>query len=968
MVSAMPSPSLYLVDGSNFLFRAYHALPPLTTSAGVPTGAARGFASMLLRLLSDHQPSHVAVVFDAGGRDKRAELLPTYKANRSETPPELLPQFELARRLSRAFGLRAIDATDVEADDVIATLARKAQAQDLPVVVVSSDKDLMQLCVADRIRLLDTMKEPPGKFYGPKEVEEKFGVPPEKLGDVLALMGDAVDNLPGIPGVGPKTAAQLIQTFGSIDALLGRIDEVAVRGKDKIQAALRAGADQLKLVRRLVALDEAVETGLSLDDLARQPMQRTDVAMLLTELEMTTLLKRLTVPGGMPGLPDLSEAASVVTGAPVPVVSPTAAELAAPPPPAVPRGGATAAPTALTSWIGAPEAAVRVVTTAEELAGLVAALRAYAAGAEARIGLALALGGVAGKHLNARTAPLCGLAVFAPGAVAAYVPLGHRYLGAPAQLAADEALAVLRPVLESAEVAKIVAGAKEAHQALLARGVQLAGLYSDPVLCSYLLDPAEKHTLPELAKRHLPEGYPVLASRESLCQAGKHAVGFDELELTRAAAFVVAEARAALVLGELLRAQLDVAGEQLLTDMELPLARVLAVIEAHGIQLDVGVLEVLSRDTDARLRTLEAEIAAEAGTTVNLNSPKQLGELLFEKLGLPSVKQTKGKTGHSTDAEVLESLAADYPIARKIHEHRGLSKLKSTYMDQFPVLRDPRTGRLHTSYQQVVAATGRLSSTEPNLQNIPIRTELGTQIRRAFVAPPGCVLIAADYSQIELRVLAHLSEDPLLVSSFQAGEDVHTRTALEMFGPEEGKKSDKRRAAKMINYGIIYGLTDYGLATRLGIERAVAKQYIGEYFARYKRVKDFMEELVVRARREGGARTLLGRFRPLPDLTSRIYTVRAYAERMAKNTPLQGTAADLLKRAMIDVQAELERNAAVLRTRMLLTVHDELVLEAPTESEAAVRALVQKTMEQAGTLRVPLKVDVGAGANWADCD
>ena len=441
-------------------------------------------------------------------------------------------------------------------------------------------------------------------------------------------------------------------------------------------------------------------------------------------------------------------------------------------------------------------------------------------------------------------------------------------------------------------------------------------------------------------------------------------------EIPRAAELCGAEARAVLLLGEVLFAKLDAAGRTLLGELELPLSEVLAEMERYGVLLDVEELRKLSRETEARMNALEAEITSEAGgVAVNLNSPKQLAELLFEKLGLDPVKKTKGKTGHSVDAEVLEHLAAEHPIARHILEHRSLSKLKGTYLDAFPGLIEewagPQSGRLHTSYQQVVAATGRLSSTEPNLQNIPVRSDLGARIRRAFIAPPGSVLIAADYSQIELRVLAHLSGDPLLTESFRTGEDVHTRTAIEMFGADEGKKPDKRRAAKMINYGIVYGLTDYGLATRLQIERRLAKKYIEEYFARYHGVRSFMDELVRRARSDGGARTLRGRFRPLPDLTSKNFPMRGYAERMAKNTPIQGTAADILKQAMIDVQRVLEQQAPT--TRMLLTVHDELVLEAPIAATDSVCALVKQTMEQAETLSVPLVVDVGSATNWSDC-
>lgn len=970
---------LFLVDGSNFLFRAYHAMPPLTTQKGVPTGAVRGFLSMLVRLIGDHLPSHLAVVFDAGGRDKRAELFAEYKKNRTETPPDLLPQFDLARQVVTALGLCSIDATDVEADDVIATLARRAQGQGLKVTIVSSDKDLMQLCCAGQIDLLDTMKEEGrGKLYGPPEVIEKFGVPPEQLGDVLALMGDSSDNLPGIPGVGQKTAAQLIQSFGSIDKLLAGIDTITVRGKDKIQAALREHGERLRLVRQLVALDEQVPATLGLGDLQRQPARKAELVMLMKELEFNTLLKRLTQPGGLPGLGDLSDAAAL-------------SEALGPMAPAIPSTAATATTTAAANPAGAKgadspalpsldldalirstPASTRIVLDTKDLAEAVAAVRAaveHSAGACVAVLPVWCDEGSAPKGHSARLSPLCGLTLCAAGLAPIYVPLAHRYLGVPAQLGTSEVFAAgapLRDLLEDERVPKVVYGAKEVHQGLASCGVRVRGVKSDPALDSYLLDPAKDHDLHALIKEHLPAEFPSLPSREALVQSGKHRVPFDQVDHTRAAELLGAEARAVLFLGLVLQRKLDGAAQHLLAELELPLAEVLAEIEGHGVLIDVEVLRQLSKEAEARLAALESEITREAGgVSVNLNSPRQLAELLFEKLGLDPVKKTKGKTAQSVDAEVLEHLAADHPIARHILEHRSLSKLKGTYLDAFPGLINPRTGRLHTAYQQVVAATGRLSSTEPNLQNIPVRSEMGAKIRRAFIAPPGHLLIAADYSQIELRVLAHLSGDPLLTESFQKGEDVHTRTALEMFGPVEGAKPDRRRAAKMINYGIVYGLTDYGLATRLGIERRLAKEYIEEYFARYRRVKQFMEELVLRARADGGARTLLGRFRPLPELTSRIYTVRGYAERMAKNTPVQGTAADILKRAMIDVQAALkEREPAA---RMLLTVHDELVLEAPEPRRDAVCELVKAAMERAATLSVPLQVDVGAATNWADC-
>ena len=980
-------PSLYLVDGSNFLFRAFHAMPPMSTKSGIPTGAVRGFVSMLLRLLADEKPTHLAVVFDAEGRSKRAELYPAYKANRSETPPELIPQFDLARRMVRALGITCLDATDVEADDILATLAQAGRHSDIPVVVVSSDKDLMQLVQDGRIELLDTMKEEGrGKRFAERDVSEKFGVPPSQLGDVLALMGDSSDNIPGVPGIGPKTAAQLVLHFGSVANLLRYLDEhgglgdLSLRGKDKVAAALREHRAQLEISRRLVALEDDLPLPVPLASLERRvdAVKRDELLALMTELEFNTLLKRITATGGLPGMPDLSAPVALPSAAAPSLLRPATAmtsEPTAQTAPATP--GKDPAPAAsdpgeateLAGWLAQPSAAPQILLTASALADWLSA----AADSIRSHGLAFRLmrcgeGDTPQRPPHPRVATLAGISLFTPQAAPAYVPLAHRYLGAPSQLSTSDAIAALAPIWTDATQRKFVFGAKDVLLLLARHGCdRVAGIAADPALCSYLLDAAQDHSLEALVRSHLPPDYPPLQTREALCKgAGKHGVPFDQVDIAAAAAFATAQARATFLLSAVLLPRLDGDAQKLLTQLELPLSQVLAIVERHGILIDVEVLARLGRETEAKLHALESEIAGLAGGHINLNSPKQLAELLFDKLGLSPVKKTRGKTGMSVDHEVLEALADEHPIALKIIEYRSLSKLKGTYIDQLPLLRDKASGRLHTTYQQVVAATGRLSSIDPNLQNIPIRSGLGKEIRRAFIAPPGFRLIAADYSQIELRILAHLSRDRLLIDSFQSGEDVHTRTAIEMFGAEAGRSDDKRRAAKMINYGIIYGLSDYGLATRLGIERSVAKQYIREYFARYRGVQEYMDDLVARARRDGGARTLLGRFRPLPDLTNKNYAVRAYAERMAKNTPLQGTAADIMKQAMIDVQNRLTEESDA-RVRLLLTVHDELVLEAPADSADAVAERVRSAMETAVTLAVPLKVDVGIAQSWADC-
>ncbi|MSP61640.1 MAG: DNA polymerase I [Myxococcales bacterium] len=915
------SDALYLVDGSGFIFRAYHALPPLTTKAGTPTGAVYGFAQMIIKLEQDYRPSHLAVVFDASGRSFRDDLYPAYKAHRPPTPDDLIPQFGLVRRVTEAFGVPQIELPGFEADDIIATLTRAAQARGLRVVIVSSDKDLMQL-VADDVVMLETMKN---VTYDARAVEEKFGVPPARLGDVLALMGDSVDNVPGVPGIGPKTAAILIRHFGSLDEVISRVEEVGkvpgLRGAEGVMNKLKAHLDSARLSRRLVALDEQVGLPIGLDDLRRPEPDMGKVESVLRELELARLIERM-------------RPATATVCLPLPLAGEGRGE------------GATATAATATATIGAAE----VILSLDDLKGRAATLASRPA-----VGLVLEVVG------TGPWAPLVSITLATDGVPPIYIPVGHRYLGAPAQIAADAALAVLAPLLGDAAVRKYIHSHKAAHRALGRYGIPLAGVAGDPELCAYLIDPSQPTDLTSLAA----SAGAVVEERTALCGTGKKEVAFDTLEVAHAAAWAGRRAEASLTLGQLLGAEVSRRGlGKLLDEVELPLGRVLAVIERHGVRLDAAWLLRLSRETEQRLIAIQEEVQAQAGYEVNLASPKQLQELLFDRLKLTPTKKTK--TGFSVDAEVLEELAGENPIAAKIHEHRSLSKLKGTYIDALPHLVDPHSGRLHTSYNQIGAATGRISSVDPNLQNIPIRSELGREIRRAFVADPGCLLVAADYSQIELRVVAHLSHDPLLTDSFLRGQDVHQRTACEMFLVAQGAVTpEMRRIAKAINFGIIYGQTDYGLARAVGIKREEAKRYIADYFTRYAGVARFMDELVAVAHRDAGARTLLGRFRPLPDLAAQNRTLRMQAERIARNTPIQGTAADLIKLAMIAVQERLEREFP--EAKMLLTVHDELVLEAKEADAERVGRMTAEVMEQVWKMDVPLKVDVGVGKNWAEC-
>jgi DNA polymerase-1 len=920
--------ALYLVDGSGFIFRAYHALPPLSTKAGVSTGAVYGFTQMIIKLETEHRPSHLAVIFDAGGSSSRSQLYAEYKANRVEPPDDLKPQFGLVRKVVETFGIPMIEAGGVEADDIIATLVGKAKEHGQRVVVVSSDKDLMQL-VDEQVVLHDTMKNAPQGFtYDAAAVEEKFGVPPSQLGDVLALMGDSIDNIPGIPGVGPKTASALIREFGSLDNLIARADQIAavkgLRGAASIAEKVKTHVEAVRLSRQLVALDAHVALPLELDALARREPDMARVETLLRELEFIRLLDRLKpIAHRPPVLPGVT---------PEPAPTPTA-PLVAPP---------------VDISIGKPPP--RVITDEGELRVLASELLRASE-------LALVLESSGGPPSSAA---LIGLCLAAPEMQTVYIPVGHRYLGVPAQLGVDKVLDILKLVLAAAQPRKHVHGLKDAIVLLTRYDARLGGIASDPQVASYLIDPNAEQDVAALCQARLGV---TIESRAALLGSGKKAIAFDTLDIARAAPFSACQAEATLAVGALLRAELEARGMlKLLDDIELPLARVLAVMERHGVKLDTAWLHKLGVDVDKRLEGIEKEVAALAGQEINLGSPKQLQELLFGKLGLPSTKRTK--TGWSTDADVLEELAPLHPVPAKILEHRVLAKLKGTYIDALPQLVDPRSGRLHTSYRQTVAATGRLSSTEPNLQNVPIRTELGREIRRAFVAAEGCQLVVADYSQIELRVLAHLSKDPVLVDAFKRDQDIHRRTVIEMFGEAKADDPQLRSVAKMINYGIVYGLSDFGLAQRLGIERADAKKYIDGYLKTYSVLDRYMNKLIEEAYREGGSRTLLGRFRPIPELSAKNRMLRSAGERIARNTPIQGTAADLLKLAMIVVQRMLDKEAP--EVKMLLTVHDELVLEAPEGKAEPIGERLRERMEGVMPLDVPLKVDLGIGKSWAD--
>jgi DNA polymerase-1 len=857
------APRLHLIDGSAYVFRAFHAIPFLSNSRGVPTNAVFGIATMLLKLVREERPSHVAVVFDAPGATFRDELFPAYKANRAALPDELAPQLPLVRRVVEALALPLVEVAGVEADDVIGTLATAAAARGTEVVIVTGDKDFQQL-VGPRITLLDTMRD---KRTAVADVRERYGVEPERWVDIVALMGDAIDNIPGIKGVGEKTAAALIQHAGSLEALLADPAAIArsgLRGAASLAARVAEHAEQARLAKTLATIRCDLALPFALEQFAYAGPHRAKLEELCRELEFHSLLRELGT---------LAPAAPAAPSAPV-------------------HGG----PAVL------------------EQAG-----EASACGV-----------GVRASEAPAMWATLEGLVV-APAADAS-------------ASAAHPWPAALTRMLASPGCEKIGEDLKRASVVLARHGLTLDGPLFDTAIASYVLDPSRpSHGADELAIHFLGRTPPPADA------------GHDEWAV-----------RAAFELRPILdRALAEHEAQTLFHDVEMPLTRVLAAMERRGVRVDRAALEALAAEFRATLARLEAEIYALAGTEFNVNSTPQLRTVLFERLKIPTRGIRKGKTGFSTDIDVLTRLAQTHPLPAKILEYRAVAKLLSTYVEPLPALVHPDTGRIHTSFNQTVAATGRLSSTDPNLQNIPIRSEEGRRIRAAFVPAPGKLLIAADYSQIELRILAHLSGDPTLVKAFTTGEDVHTRTAAEVFEVAPPLVSaEMRRRAKVINFGIIYGMGPQRLARELEIPLADAQRYIASYFERYAGVRRYIEATLAEARRQGFVATLLKRRRYLPELTSREEGVRQFAERTAINTPVQGSAADLIKLAMVRLEARLARDGVA--AAMILQVHDELVFEAETAAVEPAIAVIRAEMESVMPLAVPLRVDIRAGSNWAE--
>ncbi len=902
------APPLILIDGSSYLYRAFHALPPLANSKGMPTGAVKGVINMVRRLAKGYPASPVAVVFDAKGKTFRDEIYADYKAHRPPMPDELRPQVDPICQIIRAMGIPLLVVDGVEADDVIGTLAQQAKEQQRDVVVSTGDKDMAQL-VCDHVTLVNTMTDSVMDRDG---VIQKFGLPPELIIDYLALTGDKIDNIPGVPGVGEKTAVALLQGIGGLEMIFANLDRVAelnIRGAKSLAVKLEAHKEQAFLSYRLATIKVDVELDLNLVDLVPGDVDKSTLLSLYKELEFKHWVA------------ELDEGDS---------------------PPRNEEPQVPAQPTSIEYQTVVTEAVF------EEWLARLKAAELFAFDTET-------------TSLDYMQARVVGVSFAVEPGKAAYVPFGHDYLGAPAQLSEEMVLSALKPLLESSEHKKVGQNLKYDAHVLRNHAIELRGIAFDTMLESYVLNSIGRHDMDSLADVHLQHK---TIHFEDIAGKGSRQLTFNQIELEKAAPYAAEDADITLRLHQVLWPRL--AGEaellKLFEEIELPLLGVLSRIEHTGALVDARALAKQSEELAQQIGELQHRAFALAGQEFNLSSPKQLAHILFTEQGIPVGKKTA--TGvPSTAEDVLQELAHDYELPKVLLEYRGLAKLKSTYTDKLPLMINPRTGRVHTSYHQAVAATGRLSSADPNLQNIPIRTEEGRRIRQAFVAPAGYRIVAADYSQIELRIMAHLSGDEGLLHAFGANLDVHRATAAEVFGvPLDEVSHDQRRSAKAINFGLIYGMSAFGLARQLRIGRSEAQKYIDLYFERYPGVKRYMEDTRKRAAQQGYVSTLGGRRLYLPEINDRKPMRRQAAERTAINAPMQGTAADIIKKAMISVDQWLQSGGC--DARMIMQVHDELVFEVKNESIEIFRKKITELMSTAMPLRVPLLVEVGDGANW----
>ncbi|HET7290057.1 MAG TPA: DNA polymerase I [Thermodesulfobacteriota bacterium] len=899
----MEKPVLYLIDGSSYIFRAYYAIRRLSTSKGFPTNAVYGFASMIFKFLKDYKPGYLGIVFDTKEKTFRDEIYPLYKANRGAPPDDLVPQFDKIFEVVDAFRIPQFRVDGFEADDVMGTIARDYERRGMDVVLVTGDKDFCQL-VSDKVTLLDTMKN---KETRTEDVIEKYGVPPEKVTDVFALMGDQVDNIPGIKGIGEKTAIGLIKTFGSLDNLLRNTDDLA----EKQRKLITERKDDALLSKELVTIKTDMDLDMELEKFKYDGFDKAKLRGIFEELEFKNLLKELGDGGVVEKKTDEG-------------------------------GGAV------------PYDGYSLVLTEDALERVIERIKKAG---EVSIDLET-------TSTDPMLAEIVGIALCPAPHEAYYVPVAHRALSdsSTRQLALPYVLGKLKPLIEDEGIRKIGQNIKYEFVLLEMYGLRLGGISFDTMIAAHMLDSSRmSYSLDELCRLYL--GHHMISYRD-VTGTGKSRINFEEVELEAAKVYSCEDADVAMLLSEKLAPELEAAGlTRVFRDIELKFIEVLARIEINGVKVDAVRLKELSKEFDSLLKDIEKAIYEEVGYEFNLNSPIQLRQVLFDTLGLPQKKLTK--TGESsTDVEVLNDLSKFHPVPEKVLEHRTLSKLKSTYVDALPRLINPKTGRLHTSFNPVGSSTGRLSSSEPNLQNIPIKTAQGRRIREAFIPEEGCTMLSADYSQIELRLLAHFSGDESLIEAFMTGSDIHNRTASEIFGVTPDLVTpEMRRLAKSINFGIIYGISAFGLAKQLGTSVSIAKSYIDEYFKRYKKVREYIEKTINDARSKGYAETILGRRRPIPELASEDRNRKGFGERTAMNTPIQGSAADIINIAMIRIHEKL---AAGHKSRMILQVHDELLFEVPGDELDYVSRMVREEMEGAWKLSVPILVEIGTGSNWAE--
>lgn len=886
--------TLYLIDGSSYIYRAFYGVRHLSTSTGIPTNAIYGFGNMLKRVLRERSPVYMAIALDAPGPTFRHDLSPDYKANRPRMPEDLSAQIPFIKRLITAFGIPYMEIPGYEADDIIGTLATWASDQGVDVVMISGDKDLLQL-VSPKVHMWDSMKH---EVFGPAEVEKRFGVPASQVVEVMGLAGDSSDNIPGVPGIGPKTAQRLIKEFGSIENLLSALDKVS---KEKERKRLETHAEQAIMSLALATIKCDVPLEKDWQEFELREADLGDLINLYRELEFKKLLQEL-------------------------------------------EGTQTSVE---------PEEIRRdyqLVTTTDGLEQILSQIRQSP---KVAFSVMISAEGSFGSDL-------VGLALAWGPEQSCYLPLSHQSESGSASLDQSVVMRLLAPILSDPRVQKVIHNSKPAWIILNSLGVELSGLQFDTMLGAYVLDPGKRvQNLEVLAREHLDVS---LVAFEDLVGTGKKRRSIASVPLEQVSSYAGDQAVFALQLADILDEKIKAANQvTLFNDIELPLVKVLARMEIKGVKVDVERMDLLAKGFSERLEVSAGKIFHMAGEPFNINSPQQLGRILFDKLGLPMGKKTK--TGYSTSMEVLSSLSPHHPLPGEVLNYRSLMKMKNTYVDALPRMVNPDTGRIHTSYNQTATVTGRLSSSEPNLQNIPVRTEEGREIRRAFVADSGNLLISADYSQIELRILAHYSGDEALLEAFSRGEDIHLRTAVEIFGVQpDAVSAEMRRQAKTINFGIIYGMSSFRLARDLGIPQKTGREIIERYFERYQGVRSYVEEMPQTGRDQGFVATLFNRKRFLPDLNSRNHNIRQFAERTAINTPIQGSAADIIKLAMIRIDAELERRS--LPARMIMQVHDELVFEVEAGGAQEVANLVQYEMESVASLAVPLVVEAGIGANW----